>query len=340
MSRILHPPLAPPASLPSDMLELSAVVLELCRGLGFATAGICEAKPSEFEAEYRRWLAEGKHGDMAYLEEQAFNRFDVERELSGCASVLMVAEQYASRGDGVATAGGDEGKVARYARGRDYHMTIKGRLHRLADTLKARWPGYRFRSFADTAPIMEREHAVRAGIGWTGKHTLVINPRLGSYVLLGGLLTTMPLAPTRPARARVGDMVHDGTDCCGTCTRCIDACPTGAITPYSVDARRCISYLTIEHRGDIATELKSKLSDWVYGCDICQEVCPHNSSRSWDTPVSPPHATDRARELATLRFEEVLGWDQDAKAKAVEGTPMRRTKLEQLQRNVRWLGQE
>src|SRR5262249_20142541 len=139
------------------------------------------------------------------------------------------------------------------------------------DSLRERFPAEQFRAFVDTAPVMEREHAARAGLGWIGKHTLIIHPRLGSYMLLGGVLTTMDI-PAPAAQRRV-------TDHCGTCTRCIDACPTAAITPYSVDATRCISYLTIEHRGEIDPALHEGIGDWLFGCDVCQEVCPHNGGR-------------------------------------------------------------
>lgn len=340
MSSGLNQPMLPPASLPGDPAGLARTVLELTRTLGFATAGIAAAAPSTEESRYRQWIAAGKHGEMDYLATQADARVDVSRELPGCRSVLLVAEQYAPRGSPPVPAPPGHGKVARYARGRDYHLTIKQRLHRLADTLRARWPEHQFRSFADTAPILEREQAVRCGIGWIGKHTLVINPRLGSYFLLGGMLTTMDWQPTRPAAEQpdgLPPLITDSTDRCGSCTRCIDACPTGAITPYSVDARRCVSYLTIEHRSPTLPMPLPHDDRWIYGCDICQEVCPHNTARGWETPIGSDFATSRAAALASLDLAAIMAWDQPAKAAAVEGTPMRRTKLEQFQRNARML---
>ena len=157
-----------------------------------------------------------------------------------------------------------QGKIARYALGDDYHDQIKTRLHKLADFIRERAPEAQTRCGVDTAPIMEKELAARAGIGWIGKNTCVINEQIGSWLFLGEVITTLDLPADEPA-----------TDRCGSCTRCIDACPTAAITaPYQLDARRCISYLTIEHRGDIDSDLKSQISDWLYGCDICQDVCP------------------------------------------------------------------
>jgi epoxyqueuosine reductase len=215
------------------------------------------------------------------------------------------------------------GRVARYAQGRDYHTVIKKRLHKLCDELRERHPDDQFRAFVDTAPVMERDLALRAGLGWIGKHTLLINPRVGSHLLLGGVLTTLPFE--RPAPE---------PDHCGACTRCIDACPTSAITPYSVDARRCISYLTIEHRSEIDPDLANKTDDWIFGCDICQDVCPHNSPRPKGVDVGEPNP---AYEPQRERFDllEVLGWTEDDRRRAVQGSSMKRAKLEMFKRNAR-----
>ena len=160
-----------------------------------------------------------------------------------------------------------QGRIARYALGDDYHEIIKDRLHVLADWLRQIAPDAQTRAAVDTAPVLERELAGLAGIGWVGKNTCVIHPRVGSWLLLGQIITTLSLSADEPM-----------PDHCGTCTRCIDACPTDAITqPYQLDASRCISYLTIEHRGEIPTEFHGPIGDWLYGCDICQDVCPHNS---------------------------------------------------------------
>ncbi|MEL7473589.1 MAG: tRNA epoxyqueuosine(34) reductase QueG, partial [Planctomycetota bacterium] len=252
--------------------------------------------------------------------------------LEGTRSVVMVADLYASRNDAedppvVAGRGGGWGRIARYARGRDYHSVIKKRLHRLADELIELHPGERFRAFTDTAPVLEREHAMRAGLGWIGKHTLLIHPELGSYTLLGGLLTTMRLEAPIDQRAE--------PDRCGSCTRCIDACPTDAITPYSVDARRCISYLTIERRAAIDERWFEGIGDWLVGCDICQEVCPHNSPRPPGHPsrhIEPNQAYEPRRD--GFDALEVLGWDESARREAFTTSAMKRVTLDMMKRNA------
>lgn len=280
---------------------------------------------------FRDWLAGGKHGSMRYLEEDVETRVDpaaILRPPHGptgveAKSALVVADLYATRNDGPDVQEHGRGRVARYARGRDYHKVIKKRLHSVADRLRAVFPGEEFRTFVDSAPVMERELAQRAGLGWIGKHTLAIHPRLGSWFLLGGFVTTMELeAP--PEQAVV-------TDHCGTCTRCIDACPTGCIEPYSVDASRCISYLTIESEGAFPEDLEGRTGDWLLGCDVCQEVCPHNSPRDGDVGrVGAQY--ERIRDGFGLL--EVLGWDEGARREAFTRSPMKRVKLDQIKRNV------
>ena len=287
-------------------------------------AGVCDASPSARGDELRHWLAEGMHGSMAWLAEHTDLRTNPARLLDGARSVVMVADLYASRADtGFEPIELGRGRVARYARGEDYHKTMKKRLHRVCDTLRAEHPGARFRAFVDTAPVPERELAARAGLGWIGKHTLLIHPRLGSWLLLGGFLTTLDLEPAAGPEP----------DHCGSCTRCIDACPTAAITPYRVDARRCISYLTIERREPIDPALRPAIGDNLFGCDICQDICPHNSAKdpASTPPVTPGHAVPRPGSFDLL---EVLGWDTAARANALRGTAMKRATLEMWKRNA------
>jgi epoxyqueuosine reductase len=308
----------------TDPAQRARDAVALCLAQGFALAGVCEAGPRGREAEHlREWLDAGKHGSMAYMAEQGAARLDPGRVLPGARWVIMVADQYARRGEADGPRPGT-GRIARYARGRDYHLVMKKRLHEVCDALAARFPGQAFRAFVDTAPVMERQHAARAGLGWTGKNTLLIHPRRGSYLLLGGILTTMELAPP-PEQ----DVV---TDHCGTCTRCIDACPTGAITGGSVDARRCISYLTIERRLPIDPELHRGIGEWLYGCDICQEVCPHNSARPGSVPekIRPGFAP----RVAGFDLLEVLGWREDDRRKAFETSAMKRASLAMMKRNA------
>lgn len=317
---------------PHDPVELGREVVKACLSLGFALAGVTEAFPSERRAEFRAWLAAGKHGDMTWLAGDAAARLDPDRLLPGVRSIIMVADQYAPRGGGGATptepsARGSHpiGVIARYARGEDYHPVIRRRLHTLADSLRERYPGERFRTFVDTAPVMEREHALRAGLGWIGRHTLLIHPTLGSYLLLGGIATTLVLRPEPGSRV--------AADHCGTCTRCIDACPTGAIGGYTVDATRCISYLTIERKGPIEPEFHGPIGDRLFGCDVCQEVCPHNAPIAGAAELERVHPAYSARRTG-FDVLEVLGWTEADRTAAFMTSALKRVDLESIKRNA------
>ena len=338
----------------------ASVIAGRCERLGFALCGVCGVGESARAAEYDAWIAAGKHGSMEYLARNAEVRKRPELLLPGAKSVIVVGDLYRAREvvgrAGVASAATEEerrnhppapslgegesdardgvqvlGRIARYAQGRDYHKVMKKRLHELCDALAAEHPGAGFRAFVDTAPVMERELALKAGLGWIGKHTLLIHPRLGSYMLLGGVMTTLEISD---AAAKVEP------DHCGTCTRCIDACPTEAITAYSVDARRCISYLTIERRGEIDESLQAKMGEWIFGCDVCQDVCPHNSVRPAGSDVgvvgvgvgAAHEAYAPARE--TLDAIAVLRWTEEDRRRELAGTAMTRAKLEMLKRNA------
>lgn len=302
--------------------ELTASVLERCKSLGFALAGVAPAVPSRYEGELREWLAAGKHGEMSYLAEHVPQRLDPREMVPGVRSIICVADRYHDGADGGEPAAGPRGRIARYARGDDYHLVMKKRLHRLADTLTAEHPAAFFRACVDTAPVLEREIAQRAGLGAAGKHTLLIEPGTGSWLLLGELMTTLELTPSEPC-------VEDP---CGTCTRCIDACPTDAIEPWTVDGTRCISYLTIEHRTAIDESLHQAIGDWIFGCDICQEVCPHNqpTERSRTATTNPAYA-ERHDGFDLLA---VLGWDAEARSAAFTRSAMKRAKLGMMKRNA------
>ena len=298
-------------------------IVSRCRELGFAVAGVCDASPIERAPKLFEWIEQGKHGEMRWMKTHADLRVDPARVLPGARGVVMVGDLVKDRNEPPAAPEAGMGRVARYAQGRDYHKTIKKRLHTLCDELRERFPDEAFRAFVDTAPVMERELALRAGLGWIGKHTLLIHPRLGSHLLLGGFLTT--LAFERPERE---------PDHCGECTRCIDACPTGAIAPWSVDARRCISYLTIEHRSEIDTGLAERTGDWLFGCDVCQDVCPHNSSRPEGVDVGEANP-DYVPSRSHFDLLEVLGWSEADRRRASRGSAMKRAKLEMFHRNAR-----
>ncbi|HEX4793048.1 MAG TPA: tRNA epoxyqueuosine(34) reductase QueG [Humisphaera sp.] len=301
---------------------LSAKIKDKARELGFDLVGFAPAQRSRHAEYVRQWLADGRAGTMAYLEKRLDERIDPAAYLSGAQSVICVAMNYHFPLEPVR----DEdrayhGRIARYALGDDYHEIIKDRLHALVDWLRQIAPDARTRAAVDTAPVLERELAGLSGIGWVGKNTCIINPRVGSWLLLGQIITTLALPPDEPM-----------PDHCGTCTRCIDACPTDAITqPYQLDASRCISYLTIEHRGEIPAEFNAPIGDWLYGCDICQDVCPHNSRAPTGTE---PRLKPRFPS-GSLDVREVLQWDEQTYRARLRHSAMKRIKLPVLKRNAR-----
>lgn len=320
--------------MPLHPAQLGQRIIDRCRELGFAEAGIATAEPvAPRRADaYRAWIAQGKHAEMHYLARNLDQRLDPGLLMPGARSVIMVADQYRTRGNAREPLPPGSGRIARYAQGDDYHLVMKQRLHALCDALRPEHPSHQFRAFVDTAPVHERELAQRAGLGWIGKNTLLINPRKGSWLFLGGVLTTLEIAAPTP-RPRAAEPDH-----CGTCTRCIDACPTNAITPYSVDATRCISYLTIERRSESPppNNLAAAFGEWLYGCDVCQEVCPHNSPRPEHVAVGQnnPAYTPKRTSFDLL---EVLGWTEEDRRRALKGTAMKRVKLEMWKRNARTL---
>lgn len=309
--------------------RLTRQVLDLARKQGFALAGIAPAVPGAHGDALRAWLAVGKHGEMDYLARNVEVRLDPAVLLPGARSILVVADAYADGPRGLGPAGARRGRVAKYAQGDDYHRVIKRRLHQLVDALAAEHPDAVFKTVVDTAPMLEREHATRAGLGWTAKHTLLIHPRHGSYLLLGAVATTLDLASTAE-QGHPGPTVEPA-DHCGTCTRCIDACPTSCITPYSVDATRCISYLTLEHRSPIDPAFFDAMGDWLAGCDVCQDVCPwNNSSNRVSLPVRPEY------QPRNVGFDllEVLSWTEDDRRRAFVRSALKRVKLDMLRRNA------
>lgn len=305
-------------------------IVARARELGFALAGVCEALPAARPQAFLDWLSAGKHGSMSWMTEYVEKRLDPRELLPGARSIVVVADQYAGRADPDDALPATHGTIARYACGPDYHVVMKQRLYTLCDELRERHPGHLTKAFVDVTPTLEREHAARAGLGWIGKHTLIIHPAIGSYILLGGFLTTLELTP--PPEQRPVD------DRCGTCTRCIDACPTDAITPYSVDGSRCISYLTIERRGSIEPALHSALAaddsaGWLFGCDICQEVCPHNSPRPTGVDTGAPNSAYEPHR-AGIDLIELLDWSETDRHTRLAGSAMKRARLDMLKRNA------
>jgi epoxyqueuosine reductase len=311
----------------NDARALSAAVVEIARGLGFHAVGIAPALPARRFRAFEEWLDRGMHGEMAYLADpvQRVARADVGMLLAGARSVVVVALAYDA---GVVPLERLRGQVARYARNRDYHSIIKTRLRALADRLSELVDRpVAARPCVDTAPVLERELAERAGLGFVGKNTLLIAPGLGSYLLLGELILDVELAPTAAEEPRSR---------CGTCSACLDACPTGAfVGPHLLDARRCISYLTIEHRGPIPRELRPALGTRIFGCDVCQEVCPFNAAAPARTVPDPGLAlTTRTAERSAPDLIRTLGLGAAQMRQLVRGTPLRRAGREGLLRNV------
>ena len=291
------------------------------RELGFDLVGITGAEPPRGAAHLASWLAEGRHGEMAYMASSAAVRADPAGFLPGAQSIVCVAMSYHGTIEPPeARPAKDRLVVARYARRRDYHKVIKSRLVRLGRFLSQRCPDAVWRAACDTAPLLEKELAQRAGLGWIGKNTCLINRRLGSELLLGELVTTISLPTDAP------EAEH-----CGTCTACLAACPTAAFdAPHRLDPRRCIAYLTIEHRSSMPNTLLPALGAHLFGCDVCQAVCP------WNQHAAPRCAAplEPRPDLASLSFDAVAALDRPGWERLVEGTPLRRLNYPRLQRNL------
>jgi epoxyqueuosine reductase len=306
---------------PADPHQMAAEIKRRTRELGFDLVGITTAEPSRYREYLREWLDSGQAGSMEYLARRFEERTAPARYVPDAASVICVAMNYHVPLQPVPESERQHhARIARYALGDDYHDVIKHRLFRLADWLQKAVPGTITRSCVDTAPVLEKEVAARAGIGWIGKNTCTINTQMGSWLLLGEIITTLQLPVDEPA-----------VDRCGSCRRCIDACPTNALTePYQLDARKCISYLTIEHPAPIPEPFHPQLGEWLYGCDICQEVCPWNSK----APITSDPARQPRFPTGTIDLRTLLDWKQEDYSAALRGTAMKRVKLPVLQRNA------
>jgi epoxyqueuosine reductase len=291
--------------------------------LGFDAVGIAAVTPIEAAERYEAWLAAGRHGEMRWLASPAHRtrRADPARILRDVRSIVSVALCHSPGRDPRRDA--RIGRIARYAAGEDYHRVMRDRLRMLQRDIMSIVPGSRALWYSDTGAIFERAWAARAGLGWIGKHSGLLSRDVGSWFLLGEVLVDRELDPDLAA----GEAPREH---CGTCVRCIDVCPTRAITaPYQVDARRCISYLTIEHRGTIAPELRPLIGDWIFGCDLCQEACPWNR-------FAPEARESRlhARELEGWTLERFLGLDDSEFDRLFDKSPVRRVGRAGFVRNV------
>ena len=300
----------------------SADIKARARSLGFDACGIAPASAHPELAFFPEWLARGYAGSMTYLHRSADRRADARNVLPTARTVIATATVYnTDRPYSTEMSNGGRAQIARYAWGDDYHDVIGARLEQLVNWMRRESPEpFDARAYVDTGPVQERVYAQHAGIGWIGRNTCVISPTLGSWTFLGVILCSLPLEVDAPA-----------LDQCGTCTLCIEACPTHAIVaPGVLDSTRCISYLTIEHRGDIPADQRAGIGSHVYGCDVCQEVCPWNAlaPRSEDPAWQPRPAWD-AVDLVALSQRS----DGDL-ASALRGSAMRRAKAQGLRRNV------
>lgn len=288
--------------------------------LGFQLVGIAPATAADGFDRLREWLERGFAGTMAYLHRHGEARRHPSSILPEVRSVLMAGMNYRPPNEETER-DAKHGRISCYAQGSDYHDVLRQRLHRLLDWMRQERADCVGRAVVDTAPLLERDFARRAGLGWFGKNTMLLNKHLGSYFFIGALLTNLELARDPPHTAS-----H-----CGTCTACLDACPTDAFAaPGLLDARRCISYLTIEHRGDVPEDLRSGLGDWLFGCDVCQEVCPWNRK----APPGTEPALQGRPELEKLDLIEVLGMSEEAFRQRFHGTALMRTKRSGLVRNA------
>ena len=322
------------------MCALENPIKEQARALGFELVGIAPATAADGFERLHAWLEHDYAGEMVYMHRHAQARRHPSSVLPEVRSVVMVGMNYLAsewRAGGVSPRSGTphpgadapgsptlrlSGKVARYARGSaDYHDVLRQRLNQLLAWVQEEAPGCRGRGVVDTAPLLERDFARRAGLGWFGKNTMLLNKRLGSYCFLGALLLDLELK---------ADSAHE-TSHCGTCTACLDACPTQAFPePGVLDARRCISYLTIELRGPIPEELRPGLGEWVFGCDVCQEVCPWNRK----APATAASAFQPRSDLDPVDPVELLGLSEDAFRQRFRGTALMRTRRRGLLRNA------
>ncbi len=287
--------------------------------IGFDLVGIAPAQKSANEDYLRQWLASGQAGNMAWMHKHIDKLLDVRELLPGARSVICVGLNYLYPLE--EEPGEPSGRIARYALGDDYHEVMKKMLHALADFLREQIPGAQTKCGVDSTPILERELAASAGIGWIGKNTCIIHPRMGSWMFLGEVITTAQLQPDRPI-----------DNYCGSCRRCLDACPTGALTSaYNLDARKCISYLTIEHRENLTPQQQRMIGDWLVGCDICQEVCPFNRK----APKSRVQEFRPRFPSGRLTLVQVLEMDDETYRSIFRRSAVRRVKLPMLQANAR-----
>ena len=307
----------------SNMEELAQRIRAWSRELGFQQTGFSDTQLSAHEAHLNQWLSKGYHGEMNYMQRHGTRRSRPQELHPGTIRVISVRLDYLPESAGdveVLLKDSSKGVVSRYALGRDYHKMMRKRLQKLAQQIEQQTGPFGYRVFVDSAPVLEKALAEKAGLGWIGKHSNLINKKAGSWFFLGEIYTDLPLPTDDPVDNH-----------CGDCSKCIDICPTQAIVaPYTVDARRCVSYLTIELRGSIPEELRPLMGNRIYGCDDCQLVCPWNrfAQPTGETDFAPRHGLD-APDLI-----ELFQWSEQQFLKRTEGSPIRRIGYESWLRNI------
>lgn len=288
---------------------------------GFDLCGIAPAEPFDALNRVSEWLARGHGAEMFWFEKSIAKRLDPRLVLPGARAIVSCAVVYNTEQPYSATLPPDHAAVARYAWGDDYHAVLEKRLEAFESWMRGSAGGeFLSRRYVDTGPLSEKAIAARAGLGWIGKNTCLINQQLGSWLFLGEIITNLPIEPDQPVFDR-----------CGTCTLCIDACPTGAlIEPYQLDARKCLSYLTIEHRGDLPADAAAAIGNHVYGCDICQDVCPWNRKAA----VSDDAAWQQREAWRPVPVGEMAARSDDELRAAMKGSAMKRAGVKGLRRNL------
>lgn len=299
----------------------TSLVKQTAQELGFDFCGISKAGYLKEEASrVETWLTQKRHGRMTYMEKHFEKRLDSTRLVAGARSVISLLYNYFPEKQ---LPEKNNYKIAKYAYGQDYHFVIKKKLKVLQRKLQEKIGKMDGRFFVDSAPVLERQWAARSGLGWIGKNTMLINRKLGSFLFISELISDLELIPDGP----IGDY-------CGTCTRCLDACPTQALTPYQMDASKCISYLTIELKEEIPDDFKGKMNDWIFGCDICQDVCPWNRfSISHNEPAFKP-------DEPLFRFDKTV-WKalrEDTFNEVFKKSPLKRAGYKGLKKNILFNG--
>jgi len=303
--------------------QLLARINNWALGLGFSQVGVSDVDLSEAEGHLKDWINKGFHGQMDYMHKHGSKRTHPEELVEDTIRIISLRFDYSYKNTvpyQEVLKKPNKAAISRYAMGRDYHKLIRKNLKKMAELIQQEVKGFQYRVFTDSAPVMEKAIAEKAGLGWIGKHSNLLNSKAGSYFFLGEIYTNIPLPIGKKSSFH-----------CGTCTKCIDVCPTQAIVaPFQVDARKCISYLTIEHKGPIPKEFHKAIGNRIYGCDDCQMVCPWNkfAQDSKVTDFLPRNQFDEPD------IEELMTWDEETFLRKTEGSPIRRIGFESWKRNL------